>query len=112
MTRCENYLTFEIDLQERLPSKKKARHKGYSKIYDRYHRKRPPKARNKRAPGTRLKLSNYVKMRPKDKYNIVKGSESTKDYVTYHQQNKSKLKSRYRPRQLYFDTDSIPNGDG
>ena len=39
MTRCENYLTFEKYIQERLPSKKRARHKGCSKIYDPYHKR-------------------------------------------------------------------------
>ena len=110
MTRCENYLTIEKYIQERLPSKNRARHKGCSKIYDPYHRKRSPKARNKRASGTRLKLGNSVKMRPKDEDYIVRGSEPTKDYVTYHQQIKNKLTSRYRPRQIYFDTDSFRMG--
>ena len=110
MTRCENYLTFEKYIQERLPSKKKARHKGCSNIYDPYHRKRPPKARNKRVSGTRLKLGNSVQMRPKNEDYIVRDSESTKDYLIYHQQNKRKLRSRYRPRQICFDTDSFRMG--
>ena len=49
-------------------------------------------------------------MRPRDEDYIVRGSESTKNYVTYHQQNKSKLKSRYIPRKIYFDTDSFRMG--
>ena len=75
LTRCENYLTFEKYIQERLPSKNRARHTGCSEIYDPYDRKRSPKARNKRASGTKLKLGNSVKMRRKDEEYIVRGSE-------------------------------------
>ena len=63
----DNCLTFEKYIQERLPSKEKARHKGCSRLYNSYHRKRPHKDRNKRDSETRLKLDNHVKITPKTK---------------------------------------------